>query len=101
CAQCGHALYRHSSRNSKRVLYYYRCLGLDRHRALRGPACVNRPIRQDYLDQFVWDEILRLLEDPNLVQVEIDRRREAARYADPLRNRQEELRREQTRIEKS
>src|SRR5215471_10124749 len=36
-----------------------------------------------------------------LIQTEIDRRREAARNADPLRKREEELRREQTRLEKS
>jgi len=36
-----------------------------------------------------------------LVRGEIDRRREAARTADPLRKRQEELRREQVRIEKN
>ena len=42
-----------------------------------------------------------MLEDPELVQAEIDRRRAVARNADPLRHRQEELRREQVRIEKN
>jgi site-specific DNA recombinase len=99
CEQCGHALYRTSTHTSKQRLNYYRCLGSDGYRRLRGPVCTNRPIRQDYLDQFVWSEIIRLLEDPELVQAEIDRRRAAARNADPLRKRQEELRREQVRIE--
>jgi site-specific DNA recombinase len=49
----------------------------------------------------VWNETIRLLEDPRLIQTEIDRRREAARNADPLRKREEELRREQVRVEKS
>jgi len=49
----------------------------------------------------VWSEIIRLLEDPALIQTEIDRRREAAQKADPLRKREEELRREQARVEKS
>jgi site-specific DNA recombinase len=99
CEQCGYALYRSSARTSKQLLYYYRCLGSDGYRRLRGPVCTNRPIRQDYLDRFVWTEIIRLLEDPGLIQAEIDRRREAARKADPLPRRQEELRREQVRIE--
>jgi site-specific DNA recombinase len=64
-------------------------------------VCTNRPIRQDYLDQFVWSESTRLLDDPDLVQAEIDRRQATARNADPLRRRQEELRREQLRIEKN
>jgi site-specific DNA recombinase len=45
--------------------------------------------------------MIRLLDDPGLVQTEIDRRRETARNADPLRKREEELRREQARVEKS
>ena len=101
CQQCGYALYRASARTSKQKLYYYRCLGSDGYRRLKGPVCTNRPVRQDYLDQFVWAEIIRLLEDAALLQAEIDRRREAARHADPLRKREEELRREEARLETS
>jgi site-specific DNA recombinase len=64
-------------------------------------VCTNRPVRQDALDRVVWREILRLLEDPRLIQSEIERRREVARNADPLRKRDEELRREQARLEKN
>jgi site-specific DNA recombinase len=91
----------HTTHTSKHKLNYYRCLGLDGYRRLNGPLCTNRPIRQDYLDQFVWSEIIRLLDDSGLIQAEIDRRRETARTADPLRKREEELRREQVRVEKS
>src|SRR5438034_692788 len=101
CQQCGYALYRTSTHTSKQKLNYYRCLGSDGYRRLNGPVCTNRPIRQDYLDQFVWSEIIRLLDDPELVQNEIERRQTAARNADPLRKREEELRREQVRIEKN
>jgi len=100
CEQCGYGLYRTSTHTSKQKLNYYRCIGSDGYRRLNGPVCTNRPIRQDYLDQFVWSEIIRLLDDPGLIQAEIDRRREAARNADPLRKREEELRREQVRVEK-
>src|SRR3954471_5164086 len=101
CEQCGYVLYRTSTRACKQTLHYYRCLGSDGYRRLRGPVCANRPLRQDALDEFVWKEIIRLLEDPRLVQSEIDRRRETARNADPLRKRDEELRREKARLEKS
>src|SRR5438128_1375008 len=101
CEQCGYALYRTATHTSKQKLNYYRCLGSDGYRRLNGPVCTNRPIRQDYLDEFVWSEIIRLLDDPRLIQSEIDRRREAAQNADPLRKREEELRREQVRVEKS
>src|SRR6266487_2706655 len=101
CQLCGYALYRTSTRTAKQKVYYYRCIGSDGYRRLKGPVCTNRPIRQDALDEVVWSEIMRLLEDSTLVQSEIDRRRELARKADPLRQRDAELRREQVRLEKN
>ena len=101
CQQCGYALYRTSTRTAKRKLYYYRCLGSDGYRRLKGPVCPNRPVRQDALDEIVWNEIMCLLEDPTLIQAEIERRREVARNADPLRKRDAELRREEARLEKN
>jgi site-specific DNA recombinase len=100
CQQCGYGLYRASTWTTKRRLHYYRCIGSDGYRRLKGPVCTNRPIRQDALDEFVWKEILRLLDDPMLVQGEINRRQQAAQNADPLRKREEALRREQARLEK-
>ena len=99
CQNCGYALYRTSAETTKRKLYYYRCLGSDGYRHLKGSVCSNRPIRQDYLDEFVWREIIRLLDEPALVQAEIDRRMEAARNADPLRKREQALRHQQTRLQ--
>jgi site-specific DNA recombinase len=101
CQQCGYALYRTSTRTSKQKLHYYRCLGSDGYRRLKGPVCTNRPVRQDSLDQTVWDEIIRLLDDPSLIQSEIDRRRQAAFETNPSRKREEELRREQARLDKN
>jgi site-specific DNA recombinase len=101
CRQCGYARYRTSTRTSQRTLYYYRCLGSDRYRHLKGPVCTNRPVRQDALDQLVWTEVLRLLDDPALIEAEIARRRAVARTTDPLRVRTDELQREQARLDKS
>ena len=98
CERCGYALYRTSTHTSRRRLYYYRCLGADRYRRLKGAACDTRPVRQDHLDTVVWNEVLRLLEDPGLIQAEIDRRREAAQRTDPLTHREEGLRRDEVRL---
>jgi site-specific DNA recombinase len=101
CQQCGYALYRSSAQTSKRKLYYYRCLGSDAYRHLHGPVCTNRPVRQDYLDQFVWQEIVRILEEPELIMAEIQRRLEAAQKSDPVVKREQSLHRELTRLEAS
>jgi site-specific DNA recombinase len=50
-------------------------------------VCANKPVRADYLDQVVWDHITGLLADPQLIRVEIDKRLDQARTADPT-NRQ-------------
>jgi len=101
CERCGYALYRTSTPTSARRLYYYRCLGSDAYRHLKGAVCDNPPVRQDHLDAVVWKELLRLLEDPSVIQEELNRRREAARHADPLKQREEILRRDHARLEKS
>ncbi len=87
CERCGYALYRVSSRTTRQKTYYYRCLGSDAYRHLKGAPCDCGSIRQDYLDATVWTEIMRLLQDPSLIQAELNRRREAANHTDPLRRR--------------
>ncbi len=101
CGRCGYGLYRSSTRTSKRKLSYYRCLGSDAWRQFKHAVCECPPVRQDYLDGVVWDEVIRLLEDPALLQDEITRRREAAKQADPAQQRQQHLVREQGRLDKS
>lgn len=51
-------------------------------------------MRQDLLDELVWNEIARLLEDRNLIEDELERRLKAARHADPTQRREETLRRD-------
>ena len=101
CSKCGYALYRTSTRTSARKIHYYRCLGSDGWRYLNGAICSNPPIRQDLLDEVVWNEVLKLLENPRLIEEELGRRLEAARKASPTQRRQESLQRDLTRVRKS
>ena len=101
CRQCGYALSRISTRSSARLIHYYRCIGSDGWRHLGGPRCKSRPVRQDLLDQIVWSEVIRLLEDPALIQQELDRRLAVARAADPTKQREQALQREWVRVGKS
>jgi len=81
-----------------RKIHYYKCIGSDSWRKLAGPVCDNRMVRQDLLDQIVWREVIRLLEDPTLIQQELDRRLAAARSSDPTKKREQSLQRELTRV---
>src|SRR5215813_13378960 len=101
CAKCGYALSRTSTQTSARKIHYYKCIGSDSWRKLGGPVCDNNQfIRQELLDQIVWDEVVRLLEDPVLIQQELDRRLAAARTSDPTRKREQTLQRELSHVGK-
>jgi len=101
CQKCGYAFSRVSTRTSARKIHYYKCIGSDSWRKLGGPICNNRRlVRQDLLDQIVWAEVIRLLEDPTLIQQELDRRLAAARSCDPTRKREQSVQRELTHVGK-
>lgn len=75
CAKCGYAFARTSTQTTARKIHYYKCIGSDSWRKLGGPVCDNRRfVRQELLDQAVWSEVLRLLEEPALIRQELDRR---------------------------
>ena len=101
CQKCGYALSRASARSSARKIHYYRCIGSDGWRHLGGPRCDTRPVRQDLLDEVVWTEVIRLLEDPALIQQELDRRLAAAQAADPTKTRTQAVERDLARVRKS
>src|SRR6201987_1478071 len=102
CAKCGYAFSRTSTQTSARKIHYYKCIGSDSWRKLGGPVCDNgRFIRQELLDEIVWAEVIRLLEDPALIQQELDRRLLAARTSDPTRKREQSLQRELTHVAKA
>jgi site-specific DNA recombinase len=102
CQKCGYAFSRTSTRTSARKIHYYKCIGSDGWRKLGGPICDNRRfVRQDLLDEIVWTEVIRLLQDPTLIQQELDRRLTAARSSDPTKKREQNLQRELTHVGKS
>ena len=95
CQRCGYAFSRSSTQTSARKIHYYKCIGSDSWRKLGGHVCDNgRMIRQDLLDQIVWVEVIKLLEDPTLIQQELNRRLAAARSSDPTKKREQSLQRE-------
>jgi site-specific DNA recombinase len=95
CQKCGYAFSRTSTQTTARKIHYYKCIGSDGWRKLGGPICDNgRFVRQDLLDQIVWAEVIKLLEDPTLIRQELDRRLAAARSSDPTKKREQSLQRE-------
>ncbi|MGH2908336.1 MAG: recombinase family protein, partial [Solirubrobacteraceae bacterium] len=100
CRECGHSYYRSSTRSKTgNVHHYYRCSGADSFRRPEGRVCAARPVRIDEVDELVWTQVLALLENPELIQAEIERRLQALRAEHPASHRREGLERDLTRAQ--
>ena len=100
CRQCGHSYYRSSTRSKAGIVHhYYRCSGADSFRRPEGRVCAARPVRIDEIDELVWAQVLALLENPELIEVEIERRLQTLRAEHPASHRREGLERDLTRAQ--
>src|SRR5439155_19337887 len=75
CACCGYAYYgkpiRPSARKGNPRSYaYYRCIGSDASRFGGVRLCWNKQLRTDLVDEAVWNEVCKLLEDPSRLEQE-------------------------------
>jgi len=102
CQKCNYALCRISKRGNKKTYRYYRCTGSENwYHPDKKAICDQKSIRQDVLDGIVWSEVIKLIENPTLIQAELDRRLEVAQSNSPTKRRQETLILELTRVQKS
>jgi site-specific DNA recombinase len=81
CAQCQYAYYgkgvsNKAAKGKKRDYAYYRCIGTDAYRFGGQRICDNLQVRTDKLDEWVWHEVVALLEDPQRLAQEYQRRLE-------------------------
>ena len=102
CSECGYSLYRtYTETSAKNRIYYYRCFGSDPYRFGGVRKCNCKPLRQDYLDNIVWQQILQLLEDPMLIQREVEKRVEETRKASPVLKQKEAILRQRNKLSQS
>src|SRR5215204_4115353 len=84
CRQCGYAYYGkaislRSAKGKRRAYAYYRCCGSDAYRFGGERLCTNPQVRTDRLDEAVWREVERVLQDPSWIAAEYERRLVQAR----------------------
>jgi site-specific DNA recombinase len=99
CRECGYAWHRVQKGKPQSRRTYYQCGS----RCLRTAErrCQSKPVRAEELEQLVWDEIRRLLCEPELIRAEIERRLQGLRDTDPAARRSETLSAELTRAERA
>jgi site-specific DNA recombinase len=78
CKRCGYGCYgkptSRASAKGKVPYAYYRCTGSDAYRFGGQRLCWNKQIRTDMLDAAVWDDVRRLLSEPERIRKEYERR---------------------------
>jgi len=79
CALCGYAYYGKeispsAAKHHERHYAYYRCVGSDAYRFGGQRLCHNKQIRTDLVDLAVWAEVRGLLEHPQRLIEEYQRR---------------------------
>ena len=79
CTQCGYALYGKpvspaAAKGKKRRYAYYRCIGMDAYRFGGQRICWHKQVRTDVLEGAVWKDVCALLNDPEKVAQEYQRR---------------------------
>jgi site-specific DNA recombinase len=78
CKRCGYGCYgkpvSRASAKGKVPYAYYRCTGSDAYRFGGQRLCWNKQIRTDTLDAAVWEDVRRLLSEPERVRTEYERR---------------------------
>jgi site-specific DNA recombinase len=78
CGCCGYAYYGHGIKRFARhpAFYpYYHCYGSQAHRLLGGPRlCTNKPLRLDRLEAAVWADVREVLQNPDELRQEFERR---------------------------
>src|SRR2546430_6328213 len=84
CKVCGYAYYGKaispsSRKGQPRAYAYYRCLGTDAYRFGGQRICPNTQVRTDLVEVAVWEEVCRLLAQPQRLEQEYRRRGQAPR----------------------
>jgi site-specific DNA recombinase len=79
CKCCGYAYYgkpvgRAAAKGKQRHYAYYRCIGTDAYRFGGERICTNTQVRTDLLDAAVWEDICTLLNHPERMAQEYQRR---------------------------
>ncbi len=68
CKECGYSIYGKPASHSRYKLCYYRCMGQDGYRwPAKGRVCSSHPVRVEVLDDLVWEQTVKLLENPQTV----------------------------------
>ncbi|MDG7056599.1 MAG: recombinase family protein [Wolbachia endosymbiont of Penenirmus auritus] len=68
CECCEYSYY--AAKNAKKGTKYYRCTGTDARRFNGIKVCSSKSIRAEIIEMIIWEEIKRILKDPDKIAKE-------------------------------
>ena len=71
CGICGQPYYKRTEKNGVKTRGYYYCRG---NSLAKYKKCENKSLRQESVDEQVFNEVLQLLKTPSLIKQELERR---------------------------
>jgi len=74
CQECGHSLHAMTNTVGEKQRSYYQCAGAQGYRFPEGKRCSSHHIRCEILDDLVWTQTKRLIEQPEIVLEEYSNR---------------------------
>src|SRR3989442_2985465 len=83
-AYCGKPISPSSRKGHSRSYAYYRCVGSNAYRFGGVRLCWNKQLRTDLVDEAVWNEVCKLLEDPSRLEQEYRQRLLAKEHSTEL-----------------
>lgn len=92
CGRCGSSFYKKSRKNTNN---YYSCY---RNLDSKSESCGNRSVRQNELDEYIWNWVVSILKNPQLIEKEIARRSAEDPDRKRLNERKTDLKRIQNRL---
>ncbi|MDP1814566.1 MAG: recombinase family protein, partial [Leadbetterella sp.] len=93
CGECGHPFYKKLRSVKPKKSTYYCCSN-----RLKGGNCKMVSCRQDLLDNSIWDELIELLKNPELLEHEITRRASESEEIVKSQRKRQEIERDILRI---
>jgi site-specific DNA recombinase len=92
CHRCGSAYCGRRKRDASghQQYVYYRCLGTDKYRQAGEAICTNKGMNGSLLETAIWSDVCSLLEDPERLRHELQRRCRRSPTADVDNARHEE-----------
>ena len=81
CGICGQPFYKRRKKQKDKTIGYYYCRSRG---SKKMKSCTNKSLRQDKIDNHIFQEVLSLLKTPTLIQQELDRRAKEASNKDEI-----------------